>query len=107
MCIEKLSGLLFLLSKDECRKSLNEVSWDEIYETLIRKYIPHADNGNAEIRIPQIATDMNELEKVYEIPSMFNDIDIFTKTILKTVMDCIRLIHYLNIKETQCKESKR
>ena len=41
--IEKLIGLLILLSKDECRKSLNEVSWDEIYEMLIREYIPHAD----------------------------------------------------------------
>ena len=104
--IEKLIGLLLLLSKDECRKSLNEVSWDEVYEMLIREYIPHADNGNIEIRIRQIATDMDELAKVYEIPSMFNDIDIFTKPILKTAMDCIRLIHYLERKEKPCKESK-
>ena len=104
--IEKLIGLLILLSKDECRKSLNEVSWDEIYEMLIREYIPYADNGNAEIRIRQIATDMNELTKVYEIPSMFNEIEVFTKPILKTAMDCIRLINYLDRKEKQCKESK-
>ena len=104
--IEKLIGLLLLLSKDECRKSLNEVSWDEIYEMLIREYIPHADNGNTEIRIRQIATDMNELAKVYEIPSMFNEIEIFTKPILKTAMDCIRLINYLERKEKPCKESK-
>ena len=56
--IEKLIGLLLLLSKDECRKSPNDVSWDGIYEMLIREYIPHADNGNTEIRIRQIATDM-------------------------------------------------
>ena len=105
--IEKIIGLLLLLSKDECRKSLNEVSWDEIYEMLIREYIPHADNGNTEIRIRQIATDMNELAKVYEIPSMFNEIEIFTKPILKTAMDCIRLINYLERKEKPCKESKR
>ena len=104
--IEKIIGLLLLLSKDECRKSLNEVSWDEIYEMLIREYIPHADNGNTEIRILQIATDMNELAKVYEIPSMFNEIEIFTKPILKTAMDCIRLINYLERKEKPCKESK-
>ena len=104
--IEKLIDLLLLLSKDECRKSLNEVSWDEIYEMLIREYIPHADNGNAEIRMRQITTDMNELAKVYEIPSMFNDIDIFTKPILKTAMDCIRLINHLERKEKPCKESK-
>ena len=105
--IEKLIGLLLLLSKDECRKSLNEVSWDEVYEMLIREYIPHADNGNTEIRIRQISTDMNELAKVYEIPSMFNEIEIFTKPILKTAMDCIRLVHYLDRKEKQCKELKR
>ncbi len=105
--IEKLIGLLLLLSKDECRKSLNEVSWDEIYEMLILEYIPHADNGNAEIRIRQIATDMNELAKVYEIPSMFNEIEIFTKPILKTAMDCIRFVNHLDRKEKQCKESKR
>lgn len=105
--IEKFIGLLLLLSKDECRKSLNEVTWDEIYEMLIREYIPHADNGNTEIRIRQIATDMNELAKVYEIPSMFNEIEIFTKPILKTAMDCIRLVNYLDRKEKQCKESKR
>lgn len=101
--IEKIIGLLLLLSKDECRKSLNKVSWDEIYEMLIREYIPHADNGNTKIRIRQIATDMNELAKVYEIQSMFNDIDIFTKPILKTAMDFIRLINYLDRKEKQCK----
>ena len=76
------------------------------YEMLIREYIPHADNGNTEIRIRQIATDMNELAKVYEIPSMFNEIEIFTKPILKTAMDCIRLINYLERKEKPCKESK-
>jgi len=104
--IEKLIGLLLLLSKDECRKSLNEISWNGIYELLIREYIPHADNGSTEIRTRQISTDMNELAKVYEIPSMFNDIDIFTKPILKTAMDCIRLINYLERKEKPCKESK-
>ena len=49
---------------------------------------------------------MNELAKVYEIPSMFNEIEIFTKPILKTAMDCIRLINYLERKEKPCKESK-
>ena len=50
--------------------------------------------------------DMKELTKVYATPSMFNDIEIFTKPILKTAMDCIRLIHYLERREKQCKESK-
>jgi activator of 2-hydroxyglutaryl-CoA dehydratase len=51
-------------------------------------------------------SDMNELAKVYEIPSMLGEIEIFTKPILKTAMDCIRLIHYLDRKEKPCKESK-
>lgn len=33
--IEKLIGLLLLLSKDECRKSLKEVAWEEIEEIFI------------------------------------------------------------------------
>lgn len=97
--IEKLIGLLLLLSKDECRKSLNEVSWDEIYDRLISEYIPYADNGNTEIRIRQLSTDMSELMKVYELPNMLNDIDIFTKPILKATMDCIRLINHLERKK--------
>lgn len=97
--IEKLIGLLLLLAKDECRKSLNEVTWDEIYDRLIREYIPYADNGNTEIRIRQLSTDMSELMKVYELPNMLNDIDIFTKPILKVAMDCIRLINHLERKK--------
>ena len=104
--IEKLIGLLLLLSKDECRKCLKEISWDEICSMLIGEYVPYADNGNTEIRMRQITNDMKELTKVYNTPSMFNDIEIFTKPILKTAMDCIRLIHYLERREKQCKESK-
>ena len=97
--IEKLIGLLLLLSKDECRKSLKEVAWEEIEEMLIREYIPYADNGNTDIRMRKIIGDMNELKKVYDTPNMFNDIEIFTKPILKAAMDCISLINYLERKE--------
>ena len=93
--IEKLIGLLLLLTKDECRKCLHEISWDEIYEMLISEYIPYSDNGNTEIRYRQIYADMNSLLKVYQMKNMPNDIEIFTKPILKATMDCIRLLNYL------------
>ncbi len=93
--IEKLIGLLLLLAKDECRKCLHEISWNEIYDMLISEYIPYSDNGNTEIRYRQIYADMNSLLKVYQMKNMPNDIEIFTKPILKATMDCIRLLNYL------------
>ena len=97
--IDAFVVLLLLLSMDEYRKSLQEVTWEEITQKLMEMYIPHADNGSKEMRLRQICSDMQELSQVYEIPSMFNDADIFVKPILKVAMDCIRLINYLERKE--------
>lgn len=97
--IEKIIGLLLLLSKDECKKCLTDVSWDEIEEMLIKEYVPYSDNGNPETRMRQFFSDISELKKIYDMPNMFNDICLFTKPILKAVMDCIRLINYINRKE--------
>jgi hypothetical protein len=91
---------------DEYRKSLQKVTWEEIAQKLTETYVPHADNGNTEMRLRQICSDMQELSQVYEIPSMFNDVDIFVKPILKVAMDCIRLTNYLERKEHEWKESK-
>jgi hypothetical protein len=38
---------------------------------------------------------MNSLLKVYQMKNMPNDIEIFTKPILKATMDCVRLLNYL------------
>lgn len=92
---------------DECRKSLQNATWDETTIKLMAMYVPHADNGNTEMRLRQIENDMWEVSRVYEIPSMFYDADIFVKPVLKVVMDCIRLTHYLERKEKEWKESKR
>jgi hypothetical protein len=97
---------LLLLSMDECRKSLQEVTWEVIVEKLAGMYVPHADNGNTEMRLRQICSDVRDMDQVYDIPSMFNDADIFVKPILKVALDCIRLIHYLERKESEWKESK-
>lgn len=104
--IEQFVVLLLLLSADEYRKSLQTASWDGILEKLTGMYIPHADNGNTEIRLRQICADVRELNRVYEMPCMFNDPDIFVNPILKVAIDCIRLIHYLERKESEWKESK-
>lgn len=104
--IDRLIVLLLLLSMDEHRKSLQKVTWEEIAQKLTETYVPHADNGNTEMRLRQICSDMQELSQVYEIPSMFNDVDIFVKPILKVAMDCIRLTNYLERKEHEWKESK-
>ena len=81
-------------------------SWDEIAEKLIEMYVPHADNGNTEMRLRQIGNDMRELSRIYQMPSMCYDADLFVKPILKVAMDCIRLIHYLERKEKEWKASK-
>lgn len=104
--IDEFVVLLLLLSMDEYRKSLQVVTWDAIAEKLDEMYVPYADNGNTEMRLRQICSDVRDMNQVYDIPSMFNDADIFVMPILKVAMDCIRLIHYLERKESKWKESK-
>lgn len=97
--IDQFIVLLLLLSMDEYRKSLQSASWDEIAEKLMAQYVPHADNGNTEMRLRQIGNDMRELSRVYAIPNMTYDADVFVKPILRVAMDCIRLTNYLERKE--------
>lgn len=104
--VEEMIYLLLILSKDECRKCLKNISWERIEEMLVQEYVPHTDNGNLEIRVRQLITNLDEALKVYEIPTMFNDETIFVRPLLRATMDCIRIIKYLNGKEKPCKESK-
>ena len=97
--IDQFIVLLLLLSMDECRKSMQDATWSEIAEKLMAQYVPHADNGNTEMRLRQIGNDMRELSRVYKIPNMTCDADLFVKPILRVAMDCIRLTHYLERKE--------
>ncbi len=102
--IEKLIYLLLLLSKDECRKCLNEVSWEETEFMLFSAYAPYADNGDTPMRLRQLVADMDDVNKLYGRKTSVNNIELYTKLILKAAMDCIRLLHYLDRKEKQCKE---
>ena len=38
--------LLLLLAKDECRKSLAPIEWDELETELVKTYVPSTDNGD-------------------------------------------------------------
>lgn len=104
--VDSFIVLLLLLSMDEYKKCLQNGSWEEIHEKLIGMYVPYADNGNTEMRLRQICSDVREMNEVYDIPSMFYDVDIFVKPILKAAMDCIRLIHYLEGRERNAFGSK-
>ena len=104
--IDQLVVLLLLLLADEYRKSMQNVTWDEITEKLMASYVPHTDNGDTAMRLRQIVNDMHEINRVYSITAMLYDADVFTKPILQVAMDCIRLVHFLERKEKKWKESE-
>ena len=90
-----LLGLLLLLAKDECRKSLASIEWDELESELIRAYVPSADNGDTDTRLRKLDTDMKAVFSVYETQHMVCDRNLFLKPILKACMDCVCLLKYL------------
>ena len=86
--------LLLLLAKDECRKSLSPIKWDELESELIRAYVPSADNGDTDTRLRRLDADMKSVFSVYETQQMVCDREIFLKPILKVCMDCICILKY-------------
>lgn len=90
-----LLDLLLLLAKDECRKSLSPIKWDELESELIRAYVPSADNGDTDTRLRKLDTDMKAVFSVYETQHMVCDRELFLKPILKACMDCICILKYL------------
>ena len=87
--------LLLLLAKDECRKSLASIEWDELESELVRAYVPSSDNGDTDTRLCKLDTDMKSVFSVYETQYMVCDREIFLKPILKACMDCVCLLKYL------------
>ena len=87
--------LLLLLAKDECRKSLAPIEWDELEPELVRAYVPSADNGDNDTWIRRLDADMKSVFSVYETQQMVCDREIFLKPILKACMDCICILKYL------------
>ena len=90
-----LRDLLLLLAKDECRKSLAPIEWDELQVELVKAYIPSADNGDTDTRLCKLDTDMKSVFAVYDTQQMVCDREIFLKPILKACMDCVCLLKYL------------
>lgn len=93
--IKHLLDLLLLLAKDECRKSLDPIEWSQIEESLIKSYIPYADNGDVTSRLRQLDADVKKLIKAYDEPQLICDREYFLRPILRAGMDCIRLLNYL------------
>ena len=89
-----LLDLLLLLAKDECRKSLAPIEWDELEAELVRGYVPSADNGDTDTRIRKLDADMKSVFAVYDTQQMVCDREIFLKPILKACMDCICILKY-------------
>lgn len=86
---------LLLLVKDECRKSLAPIEWDELENELVRAYVPSTDNGDNDTRFRRLDADMKSLFAVYGTQQMICDREIFLKPILKACMDCVCLLKYL------------
>lgn len=89
-----LFDLLLLLAKDEYRKSLSPIKWDELESELIRAYVPSADNGDTDTRLRKLDADMKSVFSVYDTQQMVCDREIFLKPILKACMDCICILKY-------------
>ena len=90
-----LLDLLLLLAKDECRKSLASIEWDELETELVKAYVPSADNGDTDTRLRKLDADMKSVFAVYDTQQMVCDREIFLKPILKACMDCVCLLKYL------------
>ena len=90
-----LLDLLLLLAKDECRKSLASIEWDELEAELVRAYVPSADNGDNDTRLRKLDVDMRAVFSVYDTQQMICDRNLFLKPILKACMDCVCLLKYL------------
>ena len=92
--VRHMLDLLLLLAKDECRKSLASIEWDELESELVRAYVPSADNGDTDTRICKLDADMQSLFAVYDTQQMVCDRNLFLKPILKSCMDCICILKY-------------
>ena len=90
-----LLDLLLLLAKDECRKSLSPIEWDELETELVKTYVPSTDNGDNDTRFRRLDADMKSVFAVYETQHMVCDRELFLKPILKACMNCICILKYL------------
>lgn len=83
-----------MLAKDECRKSLASIEWDELEAELVKAYVPSADNGDTDTRLRKLDADMETCLLGLRHTANVCDREIFLKPILKVCMDCVCLLKY-------------
>ena len=85
--VEKVDAFLFLLlwqTKEEYRKSLSPVTWEDLEEKLCTSYDPLTDNGNADSRLRHILSDGKGLLDLYADSRSMRTMDCFLPLLLLT-----------------------
>ena len=94
---ENVDALLFLLLwqvKDEYRKSLSPVSWEQLEEIICAEYNPLTDNGNADSRLRRIRSDGKALFDQYADNRSMRAMDCFLGSLRMLCMDCIEYLYH-------------
>ena len=94
---EKVDALLFLLlwqTKEEYRKSLSPVTWEDLEEKLCTSYDPLTDNGNADSRLRRILSDGKALLDLYADNRSMRTMDCFIQPLLKLCIGCIEYLYH-------------
>ena len=94
---EKVDAFLFLLlwqAKEEYRKSLSPVSWEQLEEKLCAEYDPLTDNGNANSRLRRIRLDGKALFDLYADSHSMRAMDCFLGPLRKLCMDCVEYLYH-------------
>lgn len=83
--VENLLVLLLQLAKDEARKCLSPITWEEISDILCKKILSE--------KAGTLAADMQKLSYVYAQTTLECDRNLFLDPILSMSADCVRLIY--------------
>jgi hypothetical protein len=95
--VEKVDTLLFLLlwqTKDEYRKSLSPVSWEQLEDKLCAEYDPLTVSGNADSRLRRILSDGKALLDLYADNRSMRTMDCFLRPLLKLCGECVEYLYH-------------
>ena len=95
--IEKVGAFLFILlwqTKEEYRKSLSPVTWEDLEEKLCASYDPLTDNGNTDSRLRRILAEGKALLDLYADNRSMRTMDCFLPPLLKLCMACIEYLYH-------------
>ena len=94
---EKVDALLFWLlwqTKEEYRKSLSPVSWEQLEKEICAEYDPLTVSGNADSRLRRILEDGKALLDLYADNRSMRTMDCFLKPLRSVCMDCIIYLYH-------------